>query len=244
MSLRELIEATLVTLFPPRCGACNAALAVRPRYGLCDVCFEVLEPNDGPRCSCCDAPTPEDALCSTADGARCPGCVSDPPAFASLRAPWIYGGGLAELVVGAKFRGREDLAVALGRLLAASDEIGALVEGATAFVPVPLGPKRRRKRGYNQAAVMARTLARQCGAPLRHALRRIRDTAPQSELALAARRANVRGAFVARGRLAGKVVLVDDVITSAATVREAAHALLAAGAGQVVAVAIARANAD
>ena len=207
-------------------------MAVRPPFLLCASCYEVLEPNIGARCSVCDL---------AAHSGACPDCHARPPPFVRLRAPYVYGGGLQDMIVGAKFRGREEVATAAARLLAADDEARDLASGAAWIVPVPLGRRRRRQRGYNQSAVIARVVGRAFAIPVRHALRRVRETPPQSDLPLAARGANVRGAFAARGSLTGKGVLVDDVVTSGETVRDAARALLEGGASEVAVLAVARA---
>lgn len=232
MRWRDALEATLTALFPPRCGACDKALAVRPRFGLCPVCLEVLEPNNGPRCPLCDEPQMHDI---------CPACASTPPPFVALRAPWIYGGPLADLVVAAKFRGREDLAVSLAELIIEDADARALAAAVSCVVPVPLSWARQRERGYNQSAIIARRLARLRGLRVVHALRRTHNTAPQSDLPLSARHDNVRGAFRARKRVTGRVLLIDDVVTSTETTRAAASRLLEAGASEVVVLAAARA---
>lgn len=232
--IRNALDALGVALFPPRCGGCDASLAARPAFGLCPPCFEVLEPNDGPRCARCDLPRE--------DGGRlaCT-CKREAPAFDRLRAPFVYGGPLADLIVAAKFRGREELCAALGRLLAEEHSVGDLLAGADCVVPVPLGRKRARQRGYNQSAMIARRLGRAFGLPVHYALRRVRDTVPQSDLPLSDRRGNVAGAFATCAPVSGNVVLVDDVVTSTETVRQAAAALRDGGANRVVVVAVARA---
>jgi len=232
-AMTALADAMGVALFPPRCGGCAGWLNARPRFGLCDVCFEVLEPNAGARCARCDVPL---------DGGQptCTRCATDPPAFDALRAPYLYGGPLAQVVASAKFAGREDLCRALAELLAADPAARALAAEGT-LVPVPLGRARARRRGYNPAAVIARVASVAWGRPVRHALRRTRETGVQSSLDAAARRANVAGAFAVRRPVEGVVVLVDDVVTSTETVRQCAAALGAAGATSVRVLAAARA---
>ena len=114
--------------------------------------------------------------------------------------------------------------------------------GLEAVAPVPLHPSRRRERGFNQAALLAERLAADRGVAVRPRwLARLRDTQPQSDLGAAERQANVRGAFEARADVAGlHVVVVDDVLTTGATVAECARALRAAGAARIGVVAVAR----
>ena len=235
MPLPSALEALALVLFPPRCAGCDRRLAERPHHGLCRACFEILEPNLGGRCVRCDVPAREPL---------CMDCAASAPAFEETRAAFIYGGPLVELILGSKFRGREDLAAAQGRLLAEDAAARALASEADALVPVPLGGKRRRERGYNQAAIMARVLSRAWQLPVHHALKRVRNTAPQSDLPLADRRANVAQAFRATGAVSGHLLLIDDVMTSTETARAAAAALKSGGATRVTVLTLARAILD
>jgi ComF family protein len=140
-----------------------------------------------------------------------------------------------------KFRGRRALARPLAKLIV--EQWGAALDAdVAALVPVPLARGRQAERGFNQAALLAERLAAALGVPARPRwLARVRATAPQSDLGAAERRANVRGAFVAHPAVAGRhVVVVDDVLTTGATVAECARALKAAGAARVGVLAVAR----
>jgi ComF family protein len=128
--------------------------------------------------------------------------------------------------------------------LLADAAVRATLSGAHVLVPVPLHPRRRRERGFNQSGLLARALARPLGLRVAEdALARRQDTPPQTGLTAAQRRANVARAFVVRRRpaVAGRiVVLVDDVLTTGATARACARALVAAGATEVRLVTAAR----
>lgn len=168
----------------------------------------------------------------------CPRCRRLPRAIDRARAIGQYDGALRSIVHALKYDGRRSLAKPLGALMR---ERGAdMIAGALYAVPVPLHPRRRRMRGFNQAADLAAHL----GLPVCAALRRVRATAPQADLPAARRHANVRGAFAATRaarRLAGAtVVLVDDVSTTGATLDACARALKTAGVAEVRAITAAR----
>jgi ComF family protein len=155
-----------------------------------------------------------------------------------LRSFALYGGALADAILTLKYRDRPDLARPLGELLAQLDRLRCDL-----VVPVPLHPRRLAERGYNQAALLARPLARRLGVPFRpRALRRARLAAPQASLDRAKRLA-IAGAFTLAPGLsvAGqRVLLVDDVATTGATLAGCAAPLYAAGALQVEAAVLAR----
>jgi ComF family protein len=155
----------------------------------------------------------------------------------SGRAIGEYDGALREIVHALKYGGHRSLARPLAHLMALSG--ASVLAGADAVVPVPLHRSKKRARGFNQAAEIARHLP----IPSIHALRRTRATASQTDLPADARHANVRNAFAMR-RVAdvhgGVLVLIDDVSTTGATVEACARVLLAAGAREVRAVTAAR----
>jgi len=227
----------LTRWLPPRCLFCAAPGS--DRIAICRGCRGDL-PWLGNACSRCATPLPATAP-GLAELTVCGACLWRPPPFARIRVSLAYASPVDWLVRRLKFRG--DLAAGrlLGELVAA--DAAAELAGADAVVPVPLHPRRLVERGFNQASEIAWPLARALGAPLvRRALTRTAATVPQMDLPAHRRGINVRGSFAAgRGHPGRDVVLVDDVVTTASTVAEAARRLIGAGAERVTVVAAARA---
>lgn len=152
----------------------------------------------------------------------------------------VYGGILEQAVRAYKFGGVRRLGQLFGAELARSLEVSGW--HVDMLCAVPLHPLRFMQRGYNQSAVVARAAAKEIGRPYRPLLRRVRSTRQQARLGATARQNNVAGAFRAAPLAGERVVLVDDVMTSGATVTECALALFAAGAGRVYVATVARAR--
>lgn len=222
-------------LLPARCLVCGEGGA--DGRDLCPSCAAAL-PWNRTACPRCAIPLP---MAATA----CGRCLKKAPPFEAVHATFAYGFALDRLLPRLKFQG--DLAA--GRLLATLMQVSLPdVERPAALVPVPLSCARLRERGYDQALELAKPLARALHLPLRgDLLRRPRHTAAQSDLDALARRRNVRGAFVVpaaamRGRAAlpAHVALIDDVMTTGATLAECAKALKRAGVARVDAWVVAR----
>ncbi|MCC7492339.1 MAG: ComF family protein [Fimbriimonadaceae bacterium] len=235
-----MTAALLRWLYPPRCQGC-ARLA---SSALCAACCERLPELAQPRCRRCGVFL-DPLLRGPLECADCRGRQRDPLRLARAAAP--YAGLPRELIHRLKYDRRRRAAVALGELwalwLAADAEANEALQVADleALLPVPLHPWRQWRRGFNQAELLATELATLLARPVLTPLRRVRATRPQVGLLPAQRRANVAGAFdlaepVARG---GYYLLVDDVYTTGATLRECARVLRRAGAGAVAAVTVA-----
>jgi ComF family protein len=170
-----------------------------------------------------------------ADGSRlCGECLRRPPDYQHSVIPFLYAPPLTYLIKQMKFHRRLDLARGVGRLMAdyLAERPDALPE---VMIPVPLHPRRMRRRGYNQALELARPLASVLDLPIdTRMVRRQRATAEQSHLEMPLRRRNVQKAFVLnRQRPYRHVAIVDDVVTSGHTVNELARVLRLAGVERV-----------
>jgi competence protein ComFC len=201
-----------------------------PRRGpLCEACWSGLPRHHGPSCACGVSLVPGVTACG-----RCRRGLSSFAAGASLGP---HEGALRVAVHELKYRSRRRVAGRLSEAMLGLPQVRAVLVGASVLVPVPLHPRRRRSRGFNQSELLAEELGRRAGiATAASALVRRTDTPPQTGLSAAARRANVRGAFAVRHRsqVSGRaVVLVDDVLTTGATASACARALTAAGAREV-----------
>jgi ComF family protein len=239
--LAELAHGVGQLVFPNACLICDAPEADRAdfRHGLCSECQRALAADPYPACPRCAATVGPHT--DTSDG--CAVCRGHSLGFEAAVRLGPHDGRLRDAVVRMKSAAGEGLAEMMGRVFweAASDRLRTA--GVEVVVPVPLHWRRRWSRGYNQAAAVARELARGLHVPFGEALCRIRNTPEQVGSSAASRRENVRGAFRANRRsdIAGRtVLLVDDVMTTGSTAGEAARMLRAAGASRVVVAVLAR----
>lgn len=215
--VRRLADGFLSVVWAPPCAACDALLEHPTRGAVCPDCWQRIELIAPPLCDACGLPR-------------------------TAAAGW-YRGALRSIIRAFKYQGRRSLAEPLAALMREAG--GPLLGSADLVVPVPLHPRRRWTRGFNQA----RDLALRLGPPVADVLRRTRYTRPQTALAAGRRRANVAGAFeLSRGGpcrmrypVAGRTVIVaDDVLTTGATLEACARALRAAGARAVFGLTVAR----
>jgi ComF family protein len=181
---------------------------------------------------------------ATSVAAPCGRCRRGLAVFETGASLGPYEGSLRTVLHALKYGRRPRLAARLADALLASPRVTALLTPDALLVPVPLHPRRQRERGFNQSEQIARALGRRSGLPvLPRVLVRRRDTPTQTGRTAAERRHNVTGAFAARASstLAGRtVILIDDVLTTGATVRACSAALLRAGAGAVRVLTVAR----
>lgn len=230
--LRTIVDVVL----PPRCPGCGEIVDGDDRF--CAACFSQLQALGPPQCACCGVPLPHEGDAA----AQCGACLAEPPAYARARSPFAYGGPSRQLVLALKHGRRLHLARMMARAML---RVAGPLPADAVIVPVPSHRWRLWQRGFNQAAAIARQLSRQSGVPLAvDALARIKATSTTKGLTRRARQKNVEGAFrVAHAdQISGRtVILVDDVMTTGATVSACAVRLRKAGARQVEVLTYARA---
>jgi competence protein ComFC len=223
----DTYRAALADLFyPQRCVGCER----RSGDVLCRACFEALPYVGRPVCGRCGLPT---AFATFV----CEACKNVDFGFETAKAPLEYEGVGKKIVHAIKYRGYRQVVEKLATPLM----LQALGDGPfDAVVPVPLHRSRRRRRGFNQAELLARGVAERITATVSDTLEVVRSTGDQVELSAAQRRANVVGAYKAKKPLRGKLLLVDDVFTTGATMSACAGALVNAGADEVHALSLCR----
>jgi ComF family protein len=213
-------------MIAPSCLLCSGRSAGKL---LCAPCRSELPRLDRQHCDTCALPITE--------GTRCGACLAHPPRYDHVCAPYTYAFPIDELVQGLKYRNMLAIAPLLGTAIAAS-----LDERPDVLIAMPLSDARLRERGFNQAQEIARHVARACEIPLiAQACRKIRDTAPQTALPWKERAKNMRKAFVCDVNFSGRhVAVIDDVMTTGATLNEIARNLKQAGAARVTGLVAAR----
>ena len=243
-ALTRAADAALDLIYPPHCCSCARPLPAGSNKALCQACAERIRwiTND-----CCQR-------CGDGVGlglgvvSVCPSCRTFPPRFveASAAAARYEEGPVRDLVLSVKFGRKIHVAHIVGNILAQRIATRALALAGTIVVPAPLARSRSRERGFNQAEEIARRIASRLKLPLEtRLLLKIRSTPEQARLSREKRRENLVDAFACDPRVATRyagrpVLLIDDVITTCATVSECARTLHAADCGPVRAAAFAR----
>jgi len=208
-------------LLPQSCLLCGSDSGA---HGLCPPCHTSLPWHDGPQCPVCAIPTPQ--------GDTCGSCIKTPPAFDGTLAAWRYGWPLDRLIPAYKYRGQLALTHSLSEGLIQTCETTGRPD---LLLAMPLHPTRLRERGFNQSHELARLLARRLSVPVSSRLvARIKLTPPQASLPHDERHRAIRGAFEVTGAVTGQhIALVDDVMTTGASLNELARVLKAAGARRI-----------
>lgn len=230
--LTRLLGVVEDAIFPPVCGGCR-----RRGVWLCDACWAQVRYVPSPVCSRCGHPVQH-------AGDPCRWCREWPSGLSNVRAAFVFEGPMRSSIHRFKYQGEFARGHFLGRLLAdhAESTVVRRKDPVEIVVPVPLHLRRRRARGYNQAEILAKRVAERLAVPLGSGLIRTEKTQPQVTLGRTERWENVKDAFTWKDApLAGaNVLLIDDVTTTGATLASAATTVMAAGAGRVNGLALAR----
>lgn len=237
-------------LLPPQCPVCRTV--VDAPHTLCVSCFNRLDFISPPFCDCCGLPFAYDQDAPhtqrSQDALLCGNCIVERPSYRRARSVLRYGNLSGLLAIRFKHYDRADLAVTFAGWMAAVGQ--PLLETTHLIVPVPLHRRRLMQRMYNQSALLAQAIAKQSDKTWQpDLLVRVRHTPPQTKLGRTGRKANVVNAFAVSPKYRALVpnrtiLLVDDVLTTGATVNHCAKALLAAGAEAVDVLTLARVSDD
>lgn len=217
---RDRMVGMLRTTLPQACALCAAPTGTALMCAACAGALQSL-PQACPRCAL-----------PSAHGSLCGQCLADPPAFERSQAAFVYAFPLDRLVQSFKYHGTLAYADWFAQAML---ERRAERPAADVLIPVPLARSRQRERGFNQALEIAKPLSRWTGIPLlADTAIRVRDTPPQASLAWSERAKNIRGAFACAKALTGRrVIVIDDVMTTGASLEEFAKTLKRAGAASV-----------
>jgi ComF family protein len=234
-------------LYPDYCLSCKER--TEEALLLCAECKKKVSRLSGPACFLCGLPFVSDAATSHSPTHSCGDCRAHPPPFVKAITPYRYEGGgergpLAAVICQFKYQKQTRLGKPLADLLM-NDLAGLPIDRVLA---IPLHPARLRVREFNQSLLLARIIAKQLALPYSiDAMIRVRETDPQVGLSKKEREANMKGAFcvIRKNEVEGqRILLIDDVYTTGATLREGTRSLISAGAKEVIVATVARMLAD
>jgi ComF family protein len=241
-ALKDVARSGLDVLLPPQCLVCDTVVEETGR--LCPACWSALRFIEEPLCAACGLPFETEA----AEGAMCAACIADPPPYDRARAAIAYDDGSRRIILAFKHGDRIDGASTFGRWMARAG--APVLASADVLVPVPLHWTRLIRRRYNQAALLAQAVGRETGIRvIPDLIVRRKRTVRLGDLGPEARRQTVQGAFRLRrwpkvdraADVAGRrIVLIDDVLTTGATVGACIRTLKGAGAATVDVLSLAR----
>lgn len=234
---QRLLNIALDIIYPPKCMACSKIIGKDAAYGLCDDCRNGLHFLAGETCVVCGRQ-------GFLSGGKCFSCMEHEYAFIRNFAAISYGGVSRQILLRFKYNNNQQFAARLaGLVFENTPALLDIMPEVDLFAPVPLHKKRMRERGFNQAELLAKELAKLYEKPYHpRMLSRTRATEKQSLLTASERRANISGAFAVAEPKSCKgktILLVDDIFTSGATLDGCAKALLEAGCGRVFCVTVA-----
>ena len=243
-----MLNKFLKILFPEPCPVCKKPATDHKTAPICSDCWQAILPYKGPRCRKCGKPLVSEVSLT------CGACIKDAPDFEWVRGFGLYDGTLKKAINLFKYYRTKRLAKPLTELMFTQLDNKHLTESRTkiasadVIIPVPLFKKRLRQREFNQSGLLAKHLAYYTGTTLETGcLLKVRDTLPQVGLNAKERQKNIRNAFGIHNKTSiqnKNIMLVDDVFTTGATVRECCKLLKKAGAGDIYVVTLAHSPGD
>ncbi|NQU03999.1 MAG: ComF family protein [Syntrophaceae bacterium] len=238
---KKIVSGLVDILFPRRCMVCGLSIGKIEPPPFCPECVSLINFIRAPLCISCGMPFAD----TYGTNHLCGDCISSRPPFAVARALGMYEKTLLDAIHLFKYNGKIAMGEILGEMMAQYDYDSLDIRDYSLLMPVPLHTLRLKKRGFNQALILARHIAHKFSLPLDFTtLKRSVDTKPQVNLGRSERVKNIKGAFEVaheekiRGK---KILLVDDVYTTGSTVRECARVLIEKGAKEVSVFTLARA---
>jgi ComF family protein len=232
-----MLNKFLNLLFPETCPICQNPCLNHETAPICVDCWQSIRKYNGPLCKKCGTPLVSDV------SIKCGECLKEEPAFEFARSFGLYDNPLRKGINLLKYHGKKRLSRPLSELL-----IKAGLPEADIVLPVPLHHRRLRKREFNQSALISKYIAEEIKSKfIPDCLVKVRDTLPQVGLRYKARVKNIKGAFKVRNSdliKNRKIILVDDVVTTGATIRECSRTLKKAGAGKIYVVSLAHGMSD
>ncbi len=238
----HLARHLLDFILPTSCAYCGSRLGESPIPFFCSSCWADFTLLQGPVCSCCGKPFESPEALTHSPDHECGTCRLNRPFFDQSLSVGYFEGSLREAIHQFKYRPCRALGKPLGQWMQSNIR---LISNIDLFIPVPLHAKRLKKRGFNQSLLLALQINKEYKIPISYDnLVRIKPTKPQVDLSSDDRVKNVADAFTVQNSALikeKKIILVDDVLTTGATMNECARVLKDAGAGQVTALTLARA---
>jgi len=240
-SLTSYLKLAELIFFPSFCELCSILLELPGEKIVCSSCLQGIKPHRTSYCLSCGK-----FFSGSSEPHYCRRCVEHRPAFSGHRSCGLYGGKLKDIIILYKYRGFSVLGSSLAEFIHKSlGKEESLWWETDAIIPVPLHPKKEKERGFNQAQILARELARRKRIPLiEDQLVKVKRTLPQTSLEAKEREKNLKGAFEVKDgeKIEGKIILlVDDVFTTGSTLQECSLMLRRAGALEVKALTVAQA---
>lgn len=226
----KLVSSLVSLVYPSTCPVCKNPSDAFTYSPICANCWTTIKKYNGPSCRFCAAPLVSEYAVS------CGECLQRRPPFSTVLNFGLYSETLAEAIHLFKFSGIKRLSWPLGKLL-----LELPIPDVDGIVPVPVTSKRLMQREFNQTLLLAKVLSKRLRVPIKTALNKKRETLPQIGLRAKERVSNLKNAFEVKEKVDKlRLLLVDDVMTTGATVRECSKTLLKAGAKEVVVVTLAR----